>query len=93
MSAEDLYRVYCAWEPGKVPRSMRQVLNAAEILDVTVEQSKTGFINRLYRVVPAYEGGRLGLFVYYEENVFSCAAEDDDDPELVETRYCVHSAD
>ncbi len=93
MTGDELYRVYCAWEPGMYRRSRAQLFHATELMHVTLEESERGFVDRLYRAASKYEDGRLGLFVFYEENVFRDGSSANGEAELVSTGYFVQRAD
>lgn len=78
MTKEQLYYKYLSWLDGNVPLEPDQLF-AFPLTNRDVTEDVLSLTNRLYFVVPDFQGHSMRLFVFFEENRFL----KDDDGDLL----------
>ncbi len=69
MTQEQLYSEYLTWLGHGAPLSQAQLFSLP-LVDRDVTEDDSFIVNRLYFAIPHFDGPRLRLFVFFEENLF-----------------------
>lgn len=69
MTKEEVYQYYLQWKRGEKTWTMNEILNTP-ITNVNIFENEQMLTNRLFYVVTDFYENKLGVLIFYEENVF-----------------------